>query len=137
MEKVTKFNVIGIDPSRFWVDGEGYWREDGKVFRDAVLVVLDKEEACWVAVSCGQICFLHVDTEHPEPNGYLLELPEETLSNLFQQEKISGYTVFQHRTLDGIPQCFTVLDREEAKGLTDVAKDMKPTYYEFVYVKKP
>jgi len=135
-KKVTAFNVVGIDPSRFWVDGYGYWREDEKVFKDAVLVTPTKEDAYWVSVTCGQICFLHVDTEN-SPNGYLLEEEETVLSELFGRGLITGYTVITNPSrLEGIPECFSVLSQEEAEKLGVEKQKLRPVYYEFVYTKR-
>jgi hypothetical protein len=134
--KVTEFNVIGVDPTKFWVDGYGLWRdEEGRVFKDAILVTLRQDDAYWVSVACGQICYLHVNTWSQEPNGYLLELSEAELAKLFEQEKITGYTVIENKTKD-IPQTFTVVSKEEAETL-NVSKDkLQPVYYEFVYVQQ-
>jgi hypothetical protein len=133
--KVTSFNVIGVDPTRFWTDGKGFWRDnDGKIFIDRVLVTLSREDAYWVSLSCGQICYLHIDF-NKEPNGYILETQESNLSRLFQDGKISGYTILKEaKKLDGIPESFTVLSPEEAEALGDYKPEMKPVYFEFVYM---
>jgi hypothetical protein len=133
--RVTTFNIVGIDPTRFWTDGRGFWRDDeGKVFVDAVLLTLSKEDAYWVSVACGQVCFLHVDFEK-EPNGYILEAKESDLSRLFQDGRITGYTVLKEVKLkDGIPETFTVLSPEEAEALpADYKAWLRPVYFEFVY----
>ena len=136
MKPVSSFNVVGVDPLRFWSDGYGYWREDGKIFRDDVLVTVEKEDAYLASVSCGQICFLHVSYEG-EPNGYLLELDEEVLRGFFEEEKITGYTVISNpKRLEGIPECFTVISKEEAERLDVAEEALRPVYYEFCYVKK-
>ena len=134
---ITQFNIIGIDPTRFRVDGYGYWRdEEGKVFKDAILVLLSREDAYWVSLSCGQICFLHVDLER-DPNGYLLELEEGELAGLFEEGKITGYTVLKRRGVDRgvIPKSFTVLSADEAKAFEGL--ELKPIHFEFVYVSLP
>jgi len=132
-EPTNQFSVVGVDPTRFfWTDGIGFWREDGKVFRDDVIVALNQRDAYWVAVSCGQICFLYVDFAS-KPNGFLLKAEEEELSTLFQNGKISGYTVLQ-RNPEGVPQCFTVVSPEEAEELNVDKTKLQPVYYEFVYV---
>jgi hypothetical protein len=134
-KKVTAFNVVGIDPTRFWTDGYGYWKEDGTVYKDSILVTLTKEDAYWVAVSCGQICFLHVDMEG-DPNGYLLVLSENELAKLFEQGKITGYTVITKKKTNGIPKTFSVVSREEAEALGVFGDKLQPVRYEFVYTKQ-
>jgi hypothetical protein len=136
-KKVTAFNVVGIDPSRYWMDGYGYWTEDGKVYEDAVLVTLTKEDAFWVSVTCGQLCFLHVDMETQNPNGYLLEEAEAVLKDLFERGDVTGYTVITNPSrLEGIPECFSVLSKEEAEKLGVIRWRLRPVYYEFVYTKQ-
>jgi hypothetical protein len=136
MENIKTFNVVGIDPTRFWKDGFGLWKEDGTVFKDDILVTLTKEEAYWVSVSCGQICFLHVDLENANPNGYILEATEAELSRLFEEEKITGYTIITNPSrLEGIPESFTILSPEEAERL-GANYDLRPVYYDFVYIKQ-
>jgi hypothetical protein len=66
-----------------------------------------------------------------------LELPEADLCDLFNQNKITGYTVIQNKTKDGIPQTFTVLSQQEAEALNVNEAVLKPVYYEFVYVRQP
>jgi hypothetical protein len=136
MENIKTFNVVGIDPTRFWADGYGYWAEDGKVYKDSILVTLTKEDAYWVAVSCGQICFLHVELETQSPNGYLLVLSEAELAKLFEQGKITGYTVITNRVTNGIPKTFSVVSREEVEALGVSAEKLQPVRYEFVYTKQ-
>jgi len=133
---MKRFCVIGIDPTRYWTDGYGYWRDDesGKVFVDDILVTLTKEDAYWVAKHCGQICFLYVDKEVEKPNGYLVGTEEEeTLKSLFEAERITGYTVF-HKKPKEEPQCFTIVD--DLEGLPEKLRETaKAVFYEFVYVK--
>jgi hypothetical protein len=133
-QTMKQFTIIGIDPTRYWSDGYGYWRdEDGRVFVDNVLVCPTKEEAYWVSLDNGQICYLFVDLEG-EPNGYLVKAEAEELKSLFEAEKITGYTVFHKKPKDDLPQVFTIVDGLE--GLpAKLQKTAKPVFYEFVYVK--
>jgi hypothetical protein len=134
--RVREWNIIGIDPTRFRVDGRGYWRDDeGRVFEDAVLVLQNREDAYWVSLACGQICFLHL-SHVKEPNGYLLELPEAELNCLFQDSRITGYTVLKRKGLDeALPKSFTVLSADEAEAFK--GRELTPIFYEFVYVQQP
>jgi hypothetical protein len=133
--RLRELNVIGIDPTRFRVDGKGYWRDDeGRVFEDAVLVLQSREDAYWVSFACGQVCFLHLSFVR-EPNGYLLELPEKELESLFRDGKISGFTVLTRRLDESVPKSFTVLSADEAEAVG--AETLTPVHYEFVYVKLP
>jgi hypothetical protein len=131
---MKQFCVIGIDPTRYWTDGYGYWRDDenGQVYRDDILVTLTKEDAYWVAKDCGQICYVFVDTEPEKPNGYLVGAEEEELRKLFEAKQISGYTVFDRKPKD-IPQVFTIVDSLE--GLQELQGTVRPVFYEFVYVR--
>jgi hypothetical protein len=132
----NQFNVVGIDPTRFLADGYGFWRDENeRIFKDNVLVTFSKEDAYWASVACGQICYLHVSYEGAF-NGYLLEIDEAQLAELFNKEKVTGYTVITNPSkLEGIPQCFTVLSPEEAKQL-GLVEGLRPVFYEFVYVRR-
>ena len=134
--RVREWNIIGIDPTRFRVDGRGYWRDDeGRVFEDAVLVLHNREDSYWVAFSCGQVCYLYLNLDR-DPNGYLLELPEAELNRLFQDSRITGYTVLKGKGLDeALPKSFTVLSAEEAEAFK--GRKLTPIFYEFVYVQLP
>jgi hypothetical protein len=134
---MKQFCVIGIDPTRYWCDGLGYWRdeEDGKEYVDSILVCLTKEEAYWIAKDNGQICYLYVDTEAKKTNGYLVGADNESeLKELYTAGKITGYTVFHGKPKDNFPQIFTVVDTVDGlpKKLQERAK---PIFYEFIYVR--
>jgi len=130
-----RFYVIGIDPSRSFYAGYGFWRdEDGRVFKDAVAVADREDDAYFIAKDNGQICYLAVETESDLPNGFLVKAESADLDRLFTQEVINGYTRFYGEPL-GLPTCFTVVDEETFKRLPErFQAKAQPVFFEFVYV---